>query len=235
MREIGMKDDDVVVVEDISLFEDSTSTNKGKKKNKGGINNNKKKKGKVAKSKNKRRTDIVIPQTEAELRKQHSMLLSRVLDQMEREKLRQIRMALNNLSLKKTSAKEREPSKKKAELPEPVFNPPSEGLEGKAGRVVFPVVVGNTDHLYKSSKKSKNTLKYQTVRSFDLHGCTAGEAIKKLNHEMPAWTDEAMKEETYTIPVDIICGGGHQILSEVVEQWIRKHKSVANRAKGLYV
>ena len=41
-----------------------------------------------------------------------------------------------------------------------------------------------------------------------------------------------MIEDGFAMPVDIICGGGHQILSEVVEQWIRTNRKVANRPKG---
>mmetsp|Transcript_23806 Transcript_23806/g.51498 ORF Transcript_23806/g.51498 Transcript_23806/m.51498 type:complete len:126 (+) Transcript_23806:1-378(+) len=114
----------------------------------------------------------------------------------------------------------------------PVFNPPTEGLEGKAGRVVYPVIVGNSEHLYKSSKKSANSQKFQIIRDFDLHGCTADDAIAKLDDELSVWTDAAMKEESFTIPVDIVCGGGNQVLSEVVERWIRKNRQVANRPKG---
>ncbi|KAL7527177.1 hypothetical protein ACHAXR_001838 [Thalassiosira sp. AJA248-18] len=41
-----------------------------------------------------------------------------------------------------------------------------------------------------------------------------------------------MKEETFKVPANIVCGGGSQILAEAVEQWIRKTQRVANRPKG---
>jgi len=230
LRQLGMKDNDVVIVEDVSNSA-STAKKQPKNRNKGNVNSKKKNKGK-AKQKNRPRQQIVIPKTEEELRKDHSKILSPVLDQLERERLQFIRLKLNNLLIKKTSAKERRPSKKEKKVDIiPVFTPLTDGLEGKAGKVVFPVVVGYSENLYKSSKKSK-LQRNQVVRMIDLHGCTAGEAITKLNNEMPTLTEAAMKEETFTLPVNIVCGGGHQILSEVVEQWIRKNSKVANRPKG---
>ncbi|KAL7540296.1 hypothetical protein ACHAXR_010011 [Thalassiosira sp. AJA248-18] len=39
-------------------------------------------------------------------------------------------------------------------------------------------------------------------------------------------------EYPWVIPVDIVCGGGSQILSEAVKAWIRNNRQVANRPKN---
>ena len=60
------------------------------------------------------------------------------------------------------------------------------------------------------------------------------EALHRLDEGLPAWIDTAMRSDyPFVIPVDIICGGGSQILSEVVETWIRKNRQVANRPKSV--
>ena len=227
---LGVKDEAVVVVE-LPRTKPSSRDKQPKSTEKG--NPKRKKKGR-AKSKNKPREQIIIPTTEDELRKQHSKSLSPVLDQLEQEKLRHIRQKLNNLLIKKSSSKVRRTSTLDPKVEsQPVFNQLSDGLGGKAGKVCFPVVVGNTEHLYKSSKRQKKQAHTsQIVRVIDLHGCTAGEALSRLKKEIPVLTDAAMKEESFTICADIICGGGNQILSEVVERWIRQNKHVANRPKG---
>jgi len=236
LHQLGMKDDDILVFEDQANKRSSTRniTNNSNKKGKSNSKKNKKKIRAMQKNKPREpREQITVPQTEEQLRHEHSKSMSPVLEQLEREKLRKIRLKLNNLSIKKTEAKERRQPIATTNIDsKPVFNPPTEGLEGKAGRVVYPVIVGNSEHLYKSSKKSAKSLRCQIIRDFDLHGCTVDDGIAKLNAELSAWTDAAMKEESFTIPVDIVCGGGNQILSEVVEQWIRKNRQVANRPKG---
>jgi len=235
LKELGVKDKDVFIA-DITI--DNSLTTTTRKNNNSKANSSTKKKNKKnrlkAKQKNKPREQIVIPKTEEELRKDHSTMLSPVLEELERVKLRDIRKKLNDLSLKKTEVKDRKlalPKRAKEANDELVFNPPTDGLEGKAGKVFFPVIVGNVEHLYRSSKKSK-VQRNQTISTIDLHGLTADEATLKLNQELPALVDAAMKEETFTAPVDIVCGGGGQVLAEVVEQWIRTTRQVANRPKG---
>jgi DNA-nicking Smr family endonuclease len=63
----------------------------------------------------------------------------------------------------------------------------------------------------------------------DLHGCSRDEAIVKLSNSLSKWLDAAMKEHPYTLPVNIITGGGCQIISDTVEHWIRENRNVANR------
>ena len=69
-----------------------------------------------------------------------------------------------------------------------------------------------------------------TARSIiDLHGCNRVEAIARLDNILIEWIDVAMKGEyPWVIPATVICGGGSQILSEVVETWIKEKKNVAN-------
>jgi DNA-nicking Smr family endonuclease len=100
-------------------------------------------------------------------------------------------------------------------------------LEGKAGKKCFPVLIGHEEYLYKSSKASK--LSQVPPRSLDLHGCSRDEAIVKLSISLSKWLDAAMNEHPYTLPVNIITGGGCQIISDTVEHWIRENRNVANR------
>lgn len=37
------------------------------------------------------------------------------------------------------------------------------------------------------------------------------------------------------IPVTIVCGAGGQVLSEVVEQWIRENERVAKARKNMFI
>eukprot|EP00804_Cyclotella_cryptica_P019146 CCRYP_017801-RA/>CCRYP_017801-RA protein AED:0.08 eAED:0.05 QI:0/-1/0/1/-1/0/1/0/115 len=97
----------------------------------------------------------------------------------------------------------------------------------RAGKTVFPVIVGQDDYLYRSSKSTRQA--QIPSRSIDLHGCNREEALDKLNDALPSWMNEAMREFPWTLRVDIITGGGSQILAEAVEHWIREKRNVANR------
>ena len=50
-----------------------------------------------------------------------------------------------------------------------------------------------------------------------------------LNSFLPAWMDQAMAEYPWTLPVNIVTGGGSQVPAEVVEHWIGQNVHVANR------
>ena len=77
---------------------------------------------------------------------------------------------------------------------------------------------------------SINSSKKVTI---DLHGLTKDEALSKLDECLPKWVDIAMKgEHLWVIPVNIVCGGGNQILSEAVEAWIRQNTKVSNAPKS---
>ena len=61
----------------------------------------------------------------------------------------------------------------------------------------------------------------------DLHGLSQEEALKLLNESLPKWFDTAMKGDyTFVISVDIICGGGNQILPEIVGEWINANRKL---------
>ena len=166
--------------------------------------------------------DIVVPD-----RVKHSGLLTRVFEEAEPMFVRRRRM-LNELAIKKCIPKVRN-SQIKTEGSDPLC--PSifshVDVRGKAGKVHFSVTVGEPDFLYRTSKVHVN--KIRSCLTLDLHGCTKGEAIEKMNGLLPVWMATAMKDHPYTVNVNIVCGGGHQILSETVEGWIKSQKNVANR------
>jgi DNA-nicking Smr family endonuclease len=109
-----------------------------------------------------------------------------------------------------------------ASIQEPVHHSCSPEVERKAGKTTYHIVVGSEEFLYKSSKSSRQIK--TPLFGLDLHGCTREEAMLQLNDSLPNWINEAMKEHPSTVRVDIITGGGHQIL-----HWIRENKQVANR------
>ncbi|KAL7525597.1 hypothetical protein ACHAXR_001074, partial [Thalassiosira sp. AJA248-18] len=66
----------------------------------------------------------------------------------------------------------------------------------------------------------------------NLHGYLKDEALGTLDDNLSVWVDVAMRGEyPWVIPVDVVCGGGSQILSEAVKVWIRSNRQVANRPK----
>ena len=67
----------------------------------------------------------------------------------------------------------------------------------------------------------------------DLHGLTKKQALSKLNESLPVWSEIAMKGAyPFVIQVKIVCGGGSQVLSEAVQDWIRQNKNGANAPKS---
>jgi DNA-nicking Smr family endonuclease len=103
-------------------------------------------------------------------------------------------------------------------------------LGGKAGKTVYHVVVGPEEYLHKSSKSSPRQHVFSRSCSIDLHGCTRDEAMMtRLEESFSIWMEAAMREYPWTLNVDIINGGGSQILAESVELWIREKRTVAKR------
>ena len=147
------------------------------------------------------------------------------------------REKLNVMHLEGTAPKERKKASKSTLVPKPINNPPTGGLGGKAGKSHFLIRVGDVENLYKTSKP-KNTVHSSKkfpdeMNTIDIHGCTKDEALLKLDERLPKWVDTAMKGEyPWVIPVKIVCGGGSQILSEVVETWIRQNEEVSNAPKN---
>ena len=112
-----------------------------------------------------------------------------------------------------------------------------EELGGKAGKSHYIVQVGDVQNMYKSSKPRRGCHALSTNNRticIDLHGLTKTEAIECLNGQLPEWIDFAMHGHyPFVIPVEIICGCGNQILSEVVEQWIKANENVCNAPRNL--
>jgi hypothetical protein len=112
-----------------------------------------------------------------------------------------------------------------------------EELSGKASKSHYIVQVGDVQNMYKSSKPRRGCHALSTnnrTKCIDLHGLTKTEAIECLNGQLPEWIDFAMHGHyPFVIPVEIICGCGNQILSEVVEQWIEANENVCNAPRNL--
>jgi hypothetical protein len=187
---------------------------------------------KATQTKKVRQSSVVFnPETD---RQRHSKMLTKVLDEMEVH-LKVIRQNINESMLLCQKSKTRRLSSRKSldVSSSVVFNPSMTGLGGKAGRTSFSVNVGRVENLYKTSKRDKFTnASKATLAKIDLHGCTQEEALERLNEWEGTTMDTAMKGEyPFVIPAVIVCGGGTQILSEVVENWIKEKKNVANAPK----
>ena len=202
-----------------------SSSPRGKKKNK-----------KHKKSKKKRVVQpLVIQKTEAELRGEHSKLLGKVYEEAE-STFKEIRQRLNALNLERTKPKQRTSPSKATKPVEVVDNPLSGQLGGKAGKTQFIIQVGEVSNLYKTTKSSSAGCgrRHDDIM-IDLHGLTAEEAEYRLDKHLPDWIETAMKGTyPFVIPVKIVCGGGSQILAEVVENWIKQNDHVANAPKNMY-
>ncbi|KAL9179006.1 hypothetical protein ACHAXT_011979 [Thalassiosira profunda] len=236
--DLGLKDGEIVKVTVLQTAPPETAPTeelqrkpqRQKSKGKG------KKKG-AAKSKKKRPHNIELPVNDEErTKKQWLDAISRVFVEADPQ-FREIRQRLNALSLQRTGPKQRRRQPKEEAAAEPVDNPPSDGIGGKAGKSQFIVQVGEVANLYKTAKPSaaRKQSSGQIARELDLHGCTVDEALAKLDECLTEWVDTAMKGEyPWVIPVRIVCGGGSQTLAEAVEGWIRQSPNVSNAPKNLY-
>ena len=213
---------------------DSTNTSsrrKSKAKKVGG-------RAKTQKKRNSNEQPSYISSTREKAKERHSKLLTKLFEEAE-PVFREIRKTLNDLAVQRSNTsnnKKRNTSKAQVKM----NNPSDVGIGTSPGQIMFPIVVGNVDDLYKSSKRSSGSGRKQpqskngTRRlSIDLHGCTTDEALKALNESLPRWIDSAMRgSHPFVEVVDIITGSGKQILSEAVERWIKSHGNVARRPKS---
>lgn len=109
-------------------------------------------------------------------------------------------------------------------------NPSSDGMDGKTGVLFSAVHIGDPENLYNTSILAQ--IQNQKSLSFVLHGLTKTEAIHELNAKLPTWIDIVMRDAyPWVIRMVIICGGGNQILSEAVNEWIRGNENVAKAPK----
>ena len=129
-------------------------------------------------------------------------------------KFKEIRQKLDSQILQSCEKKDKT-KMFQADLPvHPVPNPPMDGLGGKAGKSRFTVLDGDVNNLYKISKPStRRNLGCQnphtTGITLDLHGCTRGEALTKLDSGLLEWNDISMMGHyPWVIPVTILCGEG---------------------------
>jgi DNA-nicking Smr family endonuclease len=165
-------------------------------------------------------------------RKRHSGQLSSVFEEAKR-RFDDIRKRLNDMSIQRSEPKDKSRASKPNQVqPIQSENPGLVGLGSKAGRPSFVVNVGETQNLYKTSKHDKLSPSKTNI-TLDLHGHTKKEALSALNDSLPSWIDTAMNGVyPYVIQVEIVCGKGSQVLSEVVEEWIKCQRQVANAPKG---
>jgi hypothetical protein len=195
-----------------------------------------KKANRSPKKKPKSKSRVVI-KTAVDYRVEHSKFLTFVFEEAD-PKFRDIRLRLNAMMIKK----EPKSTKVAGTATKPQLG--AEGMSfagndnsGKAGKSIYNILVGERDNLYLSTKKKApqcNTGSNQSI-SIDLHGCTKDKAIGMLDSALPVWVDSAlMGSYPWVVKVDVICGGGSQILSEAVEKWIKEQKNVAQRPKSFY-
>ena len=226
--QLGMRDHDVICVSKVSS---PTITNEASEPIK---KTQTKKTKKKCNHRSKRKQPCRIVDVEQDPKVQHSQALSRIFEESEPH-FRAIRQQLNNLSLERTlpkvkSCKRKHPS---SSHQLPVDNPNMDGLAGKAGKSSFAIQVGEVNNLYKSSKKSQFNLPKSEY--IDLHGYTRNEAVLMLNESLPQWQKVAMEGSyPFVAPVLIVCGGGNQVLSETVSQWIKEHNVVSNAPKNMF-
>jgi DNA-nicking Smr family endonuclease len=165
----------------------------------------------------------------------HSAKMELVLKEAE-PKFEKIRKELNDLSIKRTKPKIRSQSKivKRLPLESVDYNIEPVGLGSKAGKWSFKVHVGEVDNLYKTSKRNKNE-HFQPKFTLDLHGYSKSQTLAVLDANLPSWINTAMKSDhPFIVPVEIVCGKGGQVLCEVVEEWIKSQKHVANAPKSKF-
>lgn len=144
--------------------------------------------------------------------------------------LQEIRRRLNNLLIERSQPKNKSARRHSKVSSQSWLDMPCyECQRGKAGKSHFHVNVGEVGNLYKTKKVSPYA---GHVASLDLHGYTRDEALEKLDSSLKTWVDIAMRGSyPFVIPVTIICGGGGQVLSEVVEEWIKSKSNVSNAPK----
>ena len=231
--ELGMLDNDVIEVHsnlEATLLNNKNEVTKNVKKEA----RHKQKKKKTGTKSKKGSSKIKISKSDEEHKQDHSRILSQIFEEAD-PKFKLIRQQLNAMSLfkqqRKTKAQRVKPKQVHADF---VFNPSSEGLGSKAGRSRFVVNVGEIGNLYKSSK-SFDHVSAQTSSVIDLHGCTQEEALFKLNSGLEDWNEKAMLGSyPFIHSVTIICGAGGQVLSELVEKWIKDKPNVSNAPKIKY-
>ncbi|KAL9188248.1 hypothetical protein ACHAXT_006626 [Thalassiosira profunda] len=236
-EQIGIKNLDTIYVSSVASPSTAVSDSEGSTES---TQRKTAKANRKSKAKGKRRQRstqaAAVTDTYEEDKIRHSNQLSRVFDEAQ-PTLKAIRQELHSLAMERTLPKQKQAGQKKATAcaMEPVCNPPTNGLGGKSGRTQFVVHVGESQNLYKTTKRSSRSVRQRPIVT-DLHGLTKEEALSKLDESLPRWTDVALKGAyPFVVPVTIVCGGGSQVLSEIVATWIRRNESVANAPRNALV
>mmetsp|Transcript_9005 Transcript_9005/g.15672 ORF Transcript_9005/g.15672 Transcript_9005/m.15672 type:complete len:519 (+) Transcript_9005:81-1637(+) len=170
-----------------------------------------------------------------EYKAEHSIVLSKLHEEVQHQ-LKEIRMRLNALDIHRQPPKQKKRNsinkKRKNKEDIPTQQIPSPAIDGKAGKAFYNIKVGDSQNLYRSCKSSQK-IPCRDLPTLDLHGCTREEALIKLDKILEAWVDTAMHGPyPFVIPGKIVCGCGNQILSEIVEEWIRNNDQVANAPRN---
>ena len=243
-EDLGIGNLDSIFVHNSAVQEQEASGSSSSDESKNNKENSKPKKKDVKKSKKRparskcRRASWDGPASpideQIRLKLIHSRQLTCVFDEAS-PKFEEIRQKLNTLNLVCTPPKIKMTRKKlpvgSTTLPF-VDNPCSDSIGGKAGVPFYSVHVGEADNLYKVTKPLRSR---GPALSIDLHGLTRDEAMKELGEVLPKWVDVAQRGEyPWVIPAVIICGGGNQILSEAVDQWIKSNENVAKAPKNKF-
>eukprot|EP00578_Thalassiosira_sp_NH16_P006686 CAMPEP_0181111228 /NCGR_PEP_ID=MMETSP1071-20121207/19159_1 /TAXON_ID=35127 /ORGANISM="Thalassiosira sp., Strain NH16" /LENGTH=436 /DNA_ID=CAMNT_0023195099 /DNA_START=1396 /DNA_END=2707 /DNA_ORIENTATION=+ len=120
---------------------------------------------------------------------EHSKRMSLVFEEVDAT-FKDIRTRLGSLVLKNMRPKDKDKSAlRKRDSSGIKLDLPPEGVGGKAGKVLFPLLVGEVENLYVSTKKG-NKQNLRTL-SVDLHGCSGEDAIKMLDRKLASWVNTA--------------------------------------------
>jgi len=238
-KEMGwVSGSEVLVINLNAIEEEENSSNKASSSNqkKTTFPKSTKKRSNSKQKKKKKKQPIVIEKSEEDLKVEHSRLLGKIHEEAELVRFKDIRQRLNNLLLVRSKPKSKSVNKrcKSTSLDPPplelMSSSSSEGLGGKAGKTHYNVLIGDVSNLYKTRKGSSSIQRQQ--RQLDLHGMRQEQALDALDKNLPMWYNTAMSGSyPFVVPVEIVCGGGAQILSEIVEQWIKRNDQVANAPK----
>jgi len=238
LHELGIQDGDLITIGGVEFGESDrrdrttqttdSGTSKSKSKSKSGKSN----KSSGLTDKKKKALTIAPLLTEDQMvtkhRETHSRAMTRVLDELN-PLLKSIRNRMNDLAIHKAAPKVRNRSRKTSQQQTSSVTLLSEhSIGGKAGKVAYPILVGEVTNLCKGSKHPTTF----PIIAIDLHGYSKDKALDILDEHLLVWVDIAMRGEyPWVIPVDIICGGGSQILSAAVKGWTRGNRQVANRGQ----
>ena len=253
-EEMHMTDGDVIKVHDMSAKseKDESSSDDESASAKARTSPKKKKtkkngKGKTFKAANKKKQPQQHQQSGptkllAEYKVDHSVQLTKIHDEAA-DQFKSIRQRLNNLAIARSSPKVKKSCSKKSKSrsiqPAVIMNPSNKGLGGKAGKSHYVIQVGEVQNLYKSTKpsyqhqSSSSASSSEQMPTLDLHGYTTEEALLKLDEYLSIWVNTAMEGcYPFVQPAVIICGCGNQVLSEVVQDWIKCNDKVSNASKA---